>query len=190
MLKKIRNSNKAFTMVELIIVIAIIAVLAAVLAPQYLRFVEESKESHDLQIATQYMEAATVVMTDLSIGGHTSGTEWYVFKWGYATGPNDNLNAHMGTAPINASTGYPSMTDTQRDHDLQIYMAPMMGWEYGTNDIVPDSIDRPQSAITQESGNGGNSFIFYLNIRTGEILVDSSSAKWVNELGVKAQLIP
>ncbi len=47
LMKKIRKSNKGFTLVELIIVIAIIAVLAAVAAPQYVKWVEKSKVSAD-----------------------------------------------------------------------------------------------------------------------------------------------
>ena len=45
LMKKIRKSNKGFTLVELIIVIAIIAVLAAVAAPQYIKYVERSRNS-------------------------------------------------------------------------------------------------------------------------------------------------
>ena len=51
-MKKINNSlkkldNKGFTLVELIIVIAIIAVLAAVLAPQYVKYIERSRQGVD-----------------------------------------------------------------------------------------------------------------------------------------------
>ena len=42
-----RKNNKGFTLVELIIVIAIIAVLAAVLAPQYVRYIERSRQGVD-----------------------------------------------------------------------------------------------------------------------------------------------
>ncbi len=59
-----KNKNKGFTLVELIIVVAIIAVLAAVLAPQYLQYVERSRESNDLQIATNMVRAATVAIAD------------------------------------------------------------------------------------------------------------------------------
>lgn len=42
-----RKNNKGFTLVELIIVIAIIAVLAAVLAPQYVKYIERSRQGVD-----------------------------------------------------------------------------------------------------------------------------------------------
>ncbi len=58
------NKNKGFTLVELIIVVAIIAVLAAVLAPQYLQYVERSRQSNDLQIATHILKAATISISD------------------------------------------------------------------------------------------------------------------------------
>ena len=41
-------NNKGFSLVELIIVIAIMAVLIGVLAPQYLKYVEKSRKSADL----------------------------------------------------------------------------------------------------------------------------------------------
>lgn len=41
-------NNQGFSLVELIIVVAIMAVLVGVLAPQYLKYVEQSRESSDL----------------------------------------------------------------------------------------------------------------------------------------------
>ena len=46
-LKEKKLNNKGFSLVELIIVIAIMAVLIGVLAPQYLKYVEKSRVSTD-----------------------------------------------------------------------------------------------------------------------------------------------
>lgn len=45
--KKVKKNNKGFTLVELIIVIAIIAMLVAVLAPNYVKYVDRSRWSSD-----------------------------------------------------------------------------------------------------------------------------------------------
>lgn len=55
-MKKSMN-NKGFSLVELIIVIAIMAVLVGLLAPQYLKYVNNSKVSTDISNA---QEVATV----------------------------------------------------------------------------------------------------------------------------------
>ncbi|NLV87009.1 MAG: prepilin-type N-terminal cleavage/methylation domain-containing protein, partial [Clostridiales bacterium] len=44
---KIRKSNAGFTLVELIVVIAILGVLMAALVPQYIKYVEKSREGVD-----------------------------------------------------------------------------------------------------------------------------------------------
>ncbi len=55
------KNNKGFTLVELIIVVAIIAILAAVLAPQYMRYVENTKESADVQIASSIEDVVNIL---------------------------------------------------------------------------------------------------------------------------------
>ncbi len=184
MIQKVKKNNKGFTLVELIIVIAIIAILVAVLAPQYLQYVERARETHDVQVASAYMDAAVVVLTDY----HTGGGEWYGFKWGYTTSGTGGMNIHMGKCK-----GEPTkINDVIRDINLQLEVAGIMGWENGktaTGDINVDLVSKPQSKAAAEEGNGGNSFIFYVNAVTGEILVDKTSAKWVNELGIDATLM-
>lgn len=53
-------NNKGFSLVELIIVIAIMAVLIAVLAPQYMKYVERGRNSTDRDNATAMASAMMV----------------------------------------------------------------------------------------------------------------------------------
>lgn len=64
------KNNKGFSLVELIIVIAIMAVLVGVLAPTYLQYVEKSKKSNDVSSVDSIINACEIgaidpeVMTD------------------------------------------------------------------------------------------------------------------------------
>ncbi len=70
-------NNKGFSLVELIIVIAIMAVLIGVLAPQYLRYVERSRVSTDQDNIAAIESACQVwgAETDLTLANlFTAGT--------------------------------------------------------------------------------------------------------------------
>ena len=63
-MKKEKMNDKGFSLVELIIVIAIMAVLVVVLAPQYLKYVEKSRNSTDISNATAIATAFQVYAAD------------------------------------------------------------------------------------------------------------------------------
>ena len=60
-------TNKGFSLVELIIVIAIMAVLVGVLAPQYIKYVEKSRVSADAQQEEEFTGAMTVLASDVDV---------------------------------------------------------------------------------------------------------------------------
>jgi type IV pilus assembly protein PilA len=61
-----KMNNKGFSLVELIIVIAIMAVLVGVLAPQFLKYVERSRKSTDVQTVAEIISAVNVYAADPS----------------------------------------------------------------------------------------------------------------------------
>ena len=61
---KNRKNNKGFSLVELIVVVAIMAVLVGVLAPAYLKYVEQSREKKDLNNLEEVRHAVEVVLAD------------------------------------------------------------------------------------------------------------------------------
>lgn len=87
--KNRKNKNKGFTLVELIIVIAIIAVLAAVLAPQYIKYVDKSKASVDVDTVAAIEQAVNVLCAD----GTITATDANAVTWTKATGALTGTNA-------------------------------------------------------------------------------------------------
>lgn len=70
--KNQKKKNKGFTLVELIIVIAIIAILAIVLAPQYIKYVEKSRWSNDVNQTTELTNMVKTAVVEAQEANATS----------------------------------------------------------------------------------------------------------------------
>ena len=58
------KNNKGFSLVELIIVIAIMAILVGVMAPQLIKYIEKTNVSSDAQLCDSVRSAITTSMLD------------------------------------------------------------------------------------------------------------------------------
>ena len=104
LMNKIRKANKGFTLVELIIVVAIIAVLSAVIAPQYIKYVEKSKIATDMDVAAAIEQAVNVLCAD----GTITGTDADYVTWDVDAGligdGATTVEALTGDIPVAASS--------------------------------------------------------------------------------------
>ena len=81
-MKRTKKNNKGFSLVELIVVIAIMAVLVCVLAPQFIKYVDRSRQSTDLQNVQELKSAIEADIADgkiaadvtITVTGGASGT--------------------------------------------------------------------------------------------------------------------
>ena len=114
-------NNKGFSLVELIIVIAIMAVLIAVLAPQFLRYVERSRISRDNSAIGEIATSIKAGMADeginaglITAGGAATytaaaaagGPLQFTFATGANGGLDDELIASVGANVALSSNAY------------------------------------------------------------------------------------
>ena len=99
-MKKESMNNKGFSLVELIIVIAIMAILIVVLAPQYLKYVEKSRVSADQASIQGYIDAMQVIAADPDVT-LASGTEYSMKK----SASGDTVAISAGLQAIIQTTG-------------------------------------------------------------------------------------
>lgn len=68
-----KKSNKGFSLVELIIVIAIMAILAAAIAPALIRYIDKSRKADDIQFFGQFATAANSALANEDAYSDVSG---------------------------------------------------------------------------------------------------------------------
>lgn len=78
-----KKDNKGFTLVELVIVVAILAILVGILAPQYTKYVEKSRQSADVSNLENIVKGFKVAAADTDyniIPNGSSATATFTIK--------------------------------------------------------------------------------------------------------------
>lgn len=114
-LKEKKLNNKGFSLVELIIVIAIMAVLIGVLAPQYLRYVERSRQSADIDNVDQMISAVEIYAADPVEGASISTNNTITCVGGTVTAAGTAAGAGSANGDIADALSKAGMPSTLPD---------------------------------------------------------------------------
>lgn len=116
------NANKGFSLVELIVVVAIMAVLLVVLTPQYLRYVERTRLQKDNTAIGEIVQTIKLALSDetiltgttipaagldLTLSDDTNGNKAITFD---STVLGQELAATIGTTYTTSSNTYREST--------------------------------------------------------------------------------
>lgn len=110
------TANKGFSLVELIVVVAIMAVLLVVLTPQYLRYVERTRLQKDNTAIGEIVQTIKIALADEETNADTASPLTLTFTGGGGTAQSlDIKNASTsatGTANLLAKELAATLKDT------------------------------------------------------------------------------
>lgn len=145
-MKERKLNNKGFSLVELIIVIAIMVILVVVIAPQYTRFVNNSRISSDIQTAQTMATAIDAAVAE----GNTpfnSVTNAEIADWGDVPGVDavapSRLDGYDFVIVGNDATGVHHINITNGTNTYECYPNPeSTGTPAGINVMNPTGLRR------------------------------------------------
>ncbi len=156
------RKNKGFSLVELIIVIAIMAILIGVMAPQLIKYIEKSKVSSDTQLCGTVQTAIVTAMSDPEVNDakdyDTTVTGW------------TNKACTMGDLSTSTAPGSAVLetigekTPANVNSSLKSYNAKANGIHFDVLDGNSVSVWIPNTDATGSKGKG--------KVKTSYISVD------------------
>lgn len=115
-----KKNNKGFSLVELIVVVLIMAIIAVALAPQVMKWVENSRKSTDCNNYDSVVSAVNIALADETVMGNL-GTTGYTLTWTAAV--NGTWTVTGDTSKDNGAslkTKIAGILGTNWDQDLKV----------------------------------------------------------------------
>lgn len=124
-----RKNNKGFSLVELIIVIAIMAILVGVLAPQFAKYLGKSKTATDVQNAQQMASAISAQWAEDQTQTDSTKTKlpdpgtYDVSTAGTANSAEEKIQKVIGGNPqVKADSGKKFLVKWADDGKVEVYV--------------------------------------------------------------------
>ena len=94
-MKRGATNNKGFSLVELIIVIAIMAILVGVMAPQLIKYIEKANVASDTQMADAIHTAISLALVDPDVvTSNDANDKFWIEKF---SDPDNDIHLYSGT---------------------------------------------------------------------------------------------
>lgn len=143
-----KNKNKGFSLVELIIVIAIMAILAGILIPQFVRYIGNSRKSADIQQAENIYNAVAALYADDSVAGTSTLTYDGALHevTGGASGVSVSLNMGQTAPASKVDSSMKFYYACTSSGTVTVYIGPATGADATNSTQISPSISGPDAS--------------------------------------------